>query len=280
MYLQKIIDYKKLELESLKRKVSIKDVRSRSSDVEPAKDFLEAMRPGACSVRHAVVAGSSRPEIRIIAEVKKASPSAGMIRPDFDPVKIAQSYEENGAAALSVLTDEHFFQGSLRYLENIRKRIKLPLLRKDFTFDEYQIYEARGAGADAILLIASILEDSQMKDYRDLAGELGMSSLVEVHDSTELERAAKIKAELIGINNRDLKTLKVKLETSIELAPRAPREATLVSESGISTADDIKRLCDAGIHAFLIGESLIKLTHPGEGLAGLQAFASEDWRKV
>jgi indole-3-glycerol phosphate synthase len=256
MYLDKIVSYKKGELEHRKRRVSLKDVRRKAADTEPTRRFLDAV---------------AAPGIRIIAEIKKASPSAGVIRSDFDPVKIAQIYEENGAAALSILTDEHFFQGSLDQLEKIRASVKIPLLRKDFTFDEYQIYEARAAGADAVLLIVRILQGAQMKDYIALVSELGMAALAEVHDEEEMKRAKEIRARLIGINNRDLDTFKVDLETTVKLAKEAPREAVLVSESGISTRDHIKRLKDCGVHAFLIGESLLREKDPGEKLTELLA---------
>ncbi len=254
MYLQKIIDYKKQELDHQKRKVSLKDVRLKAADAEPARDFLKAL-------------GGS--DIRIIAEIKKASPSAGLIRADFDSVKIAKIYENNGAACLSVLTDEHFFQGSLEDLRKIKKTVRIPLLRKDFTLDEYQIHEARGAGADAILLIVQILEDSQLKDYCGLARELGMAALVEVHNSGELGRVKKIGAPLIGINNRDLDTFKVDLETTVKLSKESPRESILVSESGISTSNDIKKLRDCGVNVYLIGESLLREKDPGEKLKEL-----------
>lgn len=256
MYLTKIIDYKKQELEHIRRKVTLQDVRLKAQDAGPARDFL------------GVVRGEGT---RIIAEVKKASPSGGVIRSNFDPVKIAQMYEENGAAALSVLTDEHFFQGRLEHLTEIRARLKLPLLRKDFTFNEYQIHESRGAGADAVLLIVRILDDPQLKDFLDLSREIGMSALVEVHDEKDLERAAKIGAGLIGINNRDLDTLKVDLETSLRLGQKAPRSAVLVSESGISTRKNLESLQAAGIHVYLIGESLLREEDPGKKLKELLA---------
>ena len=260
MYLDKIVSYKKEELEHQKRRVALKDVRLKAEDAEPARDFIGVL---------AVGAGLKPAPTKIIAEVKKASPSAGVIRPDFEPVKIAQIYEENGAAVLSVLTDGHFFRGSLAHLEKIRGQVKIPLLRKDFTFDEYQIYEARAAGADAILLIVRILEKSQLKDFIALAQELGMTSLVEVHNREEMQKAKEIGARLIGINNRDLDTFKVDLETTVELAKDAPKEAVLVSESGISTKNHIKKLRDCGIYAFLIGEALLRERDLGKKLKEL-----------
>jgi indole-3-glycerol phosphate synthase len=254
VYLDKIVDYKRQELEALRRKVSLKDVRKRAEDAEPARDFLGALR---------------QPGVRIIAEVKKTSPSAGVIRADFDPVRIAASYEEGGAACLSVLTDKQFFQGSLKYLEDIRTRVRLPLLRKDFTLDAYHVYEARAHGADAVLLIVRILEDAQIKDYMGLADDLGMAALVEVHDEAEMGRAKKFGTNLVGVNNRNLDTFQVDLETTVRLTQEAPKEALLVAESGISTPDHIRKLRNAGVHAFLIGESLLRAPDPGRKLKDL-----------
>lgn len=254
MILGKIVDYKRQELEAVRRKTPLKDIRAMAEDAAPARGFLEALR---------------KPGVRIIAEVKKASPSAGVIRPDFDAVGIAASYEDNGAACLSVLTDEHFFQGSLKHLESIRARVKLPLLRKDFTLDAYHVHEARAHGADAVLLIVRILEDAQIKDYDALAKDLGMVALVEVHDEAEMERAKKVGAQLIGINNRNLDTFQVDLETSVRLVKKAPKESLLVAESGISTRDHIRRLQSAGVNAFLIGETFMRAPDPGAKLREL-----------
>jgi indole-3-glycerol phosphate synthase len=192
-----------------------------------------------------------------------------VIRPDFKPAAIAASYEDSGAACLSILTDEHFFQGGLKDLESVRARVKIPLLRKDFTLDAYHVYEARAHGADAVLLIVRILEDAQIKDYASLAQDLGMAALVEVHDEKEMERAAKSGGLLIGINNRNLDTLKVDLETTVRLAPLAPKGSLLVGESGISAPDHIRKLRSAGVHAFLIGESLLRAPDPGRKLREL-----------
>lgn len=254
MLLDKIIDYKKQELESLKRRISLSDQKKKAADREPARDFLASLNV---------------PGMRVIAEIKKASPSAGLICADFDPVRIGCLYEEGGAACLSVLTDEHFFQGHLNFIESIKSSVSLPVLRKDFTLHEYQLYEARAAQADAVLLIVRILEDAQLRDYLSLAAELGMTALVEVHNADELERAAQVGAGLVGINNRDLDTLKIDLETSIELAELANNilsEALLVSESGISQPSQIKKLQSHGIRSFLIGESLMKSSNPAEAL--------------
>ena len=194
--------------------------------------------------------------IALIAEVKKASPSAGVIRADFDPVCIAGEYEAAGATALSVLTDEKFFQGRLDYLRQIREVVQLPLLRKDFIIDELQIYEA--VNADAVLLIAAILDDAQLRDYRQLAGQLKLAALVEVHDEKELERALNAGAEIIGINNRNLKTFQVDLMTTEKLTAQIPAGNIIVAESGIHTPADVARVRAAGVNAILVGESLMR----------------------
>lgn len=204
-----------------------------------------------------------RGSVALIAEVKKASPSAGVICPNFDPVRIAREYEAAGASCLSVLTDQKFFQGSLEYLKQIRQAVRLPLLRKDFIIDERQIREAIDWGADAILLIVAILTDEQLRTFHDLAVEVGLAALVEVHDETELERALAVGARLIGVNNRDLKTFKVDLATTERLAQKLRAasggpERLLVAESGIHTRADVERVTKAGAQAILVGESLMK----------------------
>lgn len=196
--------------------------------------------------------------VALIAEIKKASPSAGVIRADFDPVRIAGEYEAGGATVLSVLTDKSFFQGQLDYLRQIREVVQLPLLRKDFIIDELQIYEAVAAGADAVLLIAAILDDAQLKAYRQLAGQLKLAALVEVHDERELARALDAGAEIIGINNRNLKTFQVDLATTEKLAVQIPAGKIIVAESGIRTRQDVTRVAAAGVHAILVGESLMR----------------------
>ena len=194
----------------------------------------------------------------LIAEVKKASPSAGIICADFDPVKIAREYEAAGATALSVLTDEKFFPGRLEYLRLIRQAVQLPLLRKDFIIDERQLHETAAAGADAVLLIVAILDDAQLKDYQTLAGELQLAALVEVHDDRELDRALNADAEIIGINNRDLKTFRTDLATTEKLAARIPTGKIIVAESGINNRADVQRVAGAGARAILVGESLMR----------------------
>jgi indole-3-glycerol phosphate synthase len=205
----------------------------------------------------------------IIAEVKRASPSKGVIRSDFDPIWIAQRYAAAGASALSVLTEEHFFQGSLQYLEAIRAAVPLPLLRKDFTLDPYQIVEARAWGADAVLLIAAILDDVQLKELHAAAQAIDLTVLVEVHGEDELERVRDIGASLIGVNNRDLRTFVTRLATAEWLRPLMPPGVTAVAESGIESPADVARLRRAGFGVFLVGESLMRAPDPGEALQAL-----------
>jgi len=253
--LDTIVEQKKLEVATLpERLIAAGDLRDALLERGERRDFLAALRnPRAGNVA-------------LIAEVKKASPSKGVICEDFDPVRIAKEYETGGASCLSVLTDEKFFQGSLDYLRQIREAVRLPLLRKDFIIDERQILEAIEWGADAILLIVAILDDSRLKRFHDLAIEAGLAVLVEVHDDVELERALAIGAQLIGVNNRDLKTFKVDLATTERLAaklfqtpdlrPQTPR--LLVAESGIYTRADVERLAKCGAGAILVGESLVR----------------------
>lgn len=218
----------------------------------------------------------SKERINIIAEIKRRSPSKGIIRGDFNPEWIAERYAMSGAAAISVLTEEDFFEGSLEHLHAVRARVDSPLLRKDFVFDEYQLYEALKAGADAVLLIAAILEDVLLAQLIALARELGLDALVEVHSADEMRRAVGAGASIIGINNRDLTTFNVDLKTSIELARLAPQDAILVSESGINTGDDIRRLREADFNAFLVGEHLMRADDPGEALQQLLAEANAE----
>ena len=250
--LDTIVEQKKREIAQLpKRNVSAVDLRDALQKRGDARYFGDALRKPRAG------------PVALIAEVKKASPSAGVICPDFDPVRIAKEYEAAGATCLSVLTDERFFQGSLDHLRQIRKAVKLPLLRKDFIIDERQILEAIEWGADAILLIVAILSDAQLARFHSVASEAGLSALVEVHDATELERALDIEAQLIGVNNRDLKSFKVDLATTERLAGRlkcAPDRAgrLLVAESGILRRSDVERLARCGANAILVGESLMR----------------------
>ena len=212
------------------------------------------LRPG----RRGFRAGLLRRSPAIIAEIKKASPSKGVLRKDFDPARLAKDYEQGGAAALSVLTDEPFFQGRLEHLVAARIAVSLPALRKDFTLDEYHVVEAAANGADAVLLIAAILEEKEIRTLRELAAQYGMAALVEVHTQREVRTAAAAGADIIGVNNRDLKTFAVALETSLRLAEDIPDGVLKISESGIHSQEDIRRLADAGFHAFLVGEHLLK----------------------
>jgi indole-3-glycerol phosphate synthase len=206
---------------------------------------------------------------RIVAEVKKASPSKGLIRADFDPVSIAKDYAVHGASAISVLTEERFFQGSLEHLAEIHGAVQVPLLRKDFTIDPYQIAEAKSYGADAILLIAAMLDGPLMRDLRAQASALGLDSIIEVHTEKELAAAVEAGAQVIGINNRDLKTFNVDISTTERLAPIVPRDIPAVCESGIDSLEQIRRIEKCGIHVFLIGESLMRAPEPGKKLAAL-----------
>jgi indole-3-glycerol phosphate synthase len=253
--LQEIVEEKQREIACLpKTEISVAVLQSAIEARKDRRDFLGALLDSRVG------------RVALIAEIKKASPSAGIIRPDFDPVVIARHYEAAGASCLSVLTDEKFFQGSLEYLREIRRAVKLPLLRKDFIIDERQILEAIQWGADAILLIVSILDDARLRRFHTLAVEAGLTALVEVHDEAELDRAIEAEAKLIGVNNRDLKTFKVDLATTERLAARllsikagSPGEKpVLVAESGIHTHADVERLARCGAQAILVGESLMR----------------------
>ena len=244
MILDDIIAYKKEELAGTKRSAPFADVKSKAADAGATRGFGKALSLGS--------------DIRLIAEVKKASPSKGVIREDFDPVAIAHVYEKAGASCLSVLTEKKFFQGDLAYLGLIRAAVKLPLLRKDFIIDEYQIFEARAAGADAILLIAACLDKQQMQDYLGTAAGLGLDVLVESHTYRELDKSLQAGALLVGINNRDLQTFTVSLQTTLDLLKDIPDDRTVVSESGIRTRDDVLKLRQAGVDAILVGESLMR----------------------
>jgi indole-3-glycerol phosphate synthase len=219
------------------------------------------------ALRAKVTAGQAA----VIAEIKKASPSKGVLRADFIPADIAQSYAEHGAACLSVLTDKQFFQGSVDFLKQARASCDLPVLRKDFLIDSYQVYESRAMGADAILLIAACLDDAQMADMEAVAHRLDMAVLVEVHDRAELDRALKLKTRLVGINNRNLKTFEVSLQTTLDMIAAVPADRMLVTESGILSTDDVQRMRAAHVNAFLVGEAFMRAAEPGEALAKLFA---------
>ncbi len=253
MILDDIAREKRNEVEARKRETPAFSLEGLAA----TRDFASALKNTAGSLP------------KVIAEVKKASPSKGVIRPDFDPVAIAKGYKKSGASAVSVLTDEKFFQGKLSFLTDCRRSIELPLLRKDFIIDKIQIEEARAAGADAILLIAALLDTGALRSFGNAARELDMAALVEVHDESELESALESGANIIGINNRNLQTFEVSINTTFRLAPMIPQNLTIVSESGIGTKDDLKRLRDAGIDAVLIGESLMRAEDPGAALKAL-----------
>ena len=246
-------------------------VRDKRADVERTKAAVPLaelqQRPLFRAARRTLRGALAARRRAIIAEVKKASPSKGVIRADFDPLAIAARYAEAGAAALSVLTEERYFQGHLDYLAAIRDTVDLPLLRKDFLFDAYQLYEARAYGADAVLLIVAILPDPLLHELLWLADELNLSALVEVHDRADLDRALQCGARLLGINNRDLRTFHTTLETTERLLPACPGDAVVVAESGIETSADIERLERAGVRAFLIGEAFMRAADPGTRLA-------------
>ncbi|MFC3813432.1 indole-3-glycerol phosphate synthase TrpC [Lysobacter sp. GCM10012299] len=258
--LDTILVRKAEEIQQRSRVRPLAEMRARALQQPPTRGFVKAIRS-----RHA--AG----EAAVIAEVKKASPSKGLIRKDFHPADIARSYEAGGAACLSVLTDVDFFQGSNLFLGEARGACSLPVLRKDFTIDPYQVYEARAIGADCILLIVAALEDGPLVEMANLAMELEMDVLVEVHDIDELERALQTDCELIGVNNRNLRTFEVSLDTTLELRNAVPRDRTLVTESGIATREDVARMREAGIQTFLVGESFMRETDPGAALHRLFA---------
>ena len=258
--LEKIIAVKREEIAASLQLKPLAAVRFDAESRVLTRDFTGA-------IRKKIAAGQPA----VIAEIKKASPSKGVLRADFIPADIAQSYAESGAACLSVLTDTPFFQGRADYLKQARASCALPVLRKDFMVDAYQVYESRVMGADCVLLIAACLDDAQMKDLEALAMSLDMAVLVEVHDAIELERALKLKTPLIGINNRNLKTFEVTLDTTLSLMGQVPEDRILVTESGISTAADVQRMREAKINAFLVGEAFMRADDPGLALEALFA---------
>ena len=260
--LNKIIAVKHEEISAAKKRSPLEAVRFDAESRVLTRDFVGALR--------SKIAGG---QAAVIAEVKKASPSKGVLRAEFIPADIAQSYAEGdgevSAACLSVLTDRQFFQGSVDFLKQARASCDLPVLRKDFIVDPYQVYESRAMGADAVLLIAACLDDAQMKDFEAIAFDLGMAVLVEVHDGAELDRALKLNTPLIGVNNRNLRSFEVSIQTTLDLRARVPAERLLVTESGIATREDVARLRAADIHAFLVGEAFMRAPEPGEALAML-----------
>ncbi|USB34775.1 indole-3-glycerol phosphate synthase TrpC [Paenibacillus sp. YPG26] len=255
MYLDRIVATKHKEVSELAEGFSLSAVERAIADMPPTLGF------------HHAVSDGRRRSMGLIAEVKKASPSKGLIRPDFNPVEIAKTYADAGADCISVLTDKEYFQGSGEYLRAIRQAVQVPLLRKDFIIDERQVYEARLLGADAVLLIAAILTDQQLKQYEAAAAALGLDALVEVHDREELERVLNLgTSKLIGINNRNLRTFEVSLRTTEELVDLVPAGITLISESGISKAEDIEYLSSCGAHGVLVGETFMRRPQVGEAV--------------
>lgn len=256
--LEKITATKLEEVQLLKSRKSLEAVREDAFSRVLTRDFEGALRAQIKAGRAAV-----------IAEVKKASPSKGILRDPFFPADIAQSYAEHGAACLSVLTDQVYFQGAVDYLKQARASCDLPVLRKDFLVDPYQVYESRSMGADCILLIVSCLSDAQLQEFEGIARTLDMAVLVEVHDEREMERALALKTPLLGVNNRDLKTFQVSLETTLRLKDMVPEDKLLVTESGIAQAEDVKMLRAQGVNAFLVGEAFMRAKEPGEALAAM-----------
>jgi indole-3-glycerol phosphate synthase len=258
--LKKIVDVKRQEVAAALKRKSLEAVRADAESRVLTRDFVGALR-------NKIAAGQAA----VIAEVKKASPSKGVLREDFIPADIAQSYAEHGAACLSVLTDKDFFQGSVDYLKQARASCDLPVLRKDFMVDAYQVYEARAMGADCILLIAACLDDAQMAELEAIARSLDMAVLVEVHDAEELQRALKLKTPLVGINNRNLRTFEVSLDTTLGMLKDVPADRLLITESGILNRADVQKMRDANVHAFLVGEAFMRAPEPGQALAELFA---------
>ena len=252
--LAEIVVHKQSEIAARRQARSLAAVRDDAAGAPPTRAFADRI-------------ASARPAV--IAEIKRASPSEGVIRADFEPAAIAKSYESAGACALSVLTDERFFQGCDGYLSAARGACGLPVLRKDFIVDAYQVYETRALGADCLLLIVAALQASQLKDLTQLTDEVGLDVLVEVHDLDELELALELQPRLVGINNRDLATFATSLDTTIDLLAAVPADVTVVTESGIHTVDDVRRMRAAGVHAFLVGTAFMRAADPGAALRRL-----------
>ncbi len=256
--LNRIVEVKRDEIRVARARRDLASLRRDAESLGGVRDFAGAMR-GKITAGHAAV----------IAEIKKASPSKGVLREHFVPADIAESYEHGGAACLSVLTDVQFFQGSVAYLEQARAACALPVLRKDFMVDAYQVFEARAMGADCILLIAACLDDAQMADLEAQAHAIGLAVLVEVHDGFELDRALRLKTPLVGINNRNLRTFEVTLDTTLGLLKNVPTDRLLVTESGVLVQADVERMRGAGVSAFLVGEAFMRAADPGKALADL-----------
>ena len=258
--LDRILAVKRDEVAAAQARVPLGELRARAEAAPPVRPFVG-------SLRRRIAAG----EAGVIAEIKKASPSRGVLRVDFRPAEIAASYQRHGAACLSVLTDRQFFQGAPGFLQEARAACELPVLRKDFLVDPYQIHEARAMGADAILLIVAALDLPALRDFEAIAGGLGMAVLVEVHDRSELDLALQLDTPLLGINNRNLRSFAVSLRTTLELLPEIPADRLVVTESGILARPDVRLMREHGVHAFLVGEAFMRADDPGEALAGLFA---------
>lgn len=257
--LQTIVDFKRTEIERARSDTPLIEVRSRAADAPPPRDFI-------ASLLH------DQPAPGLIAEVKKASPSKGVIRDDFDPVEIAKIYASAGANCISVLTDRQFFQGDLQFLCDIRQAVEVPLLRKDFILDEYQVFEARAAGADAVLLIAECLEAGRLIELHQQICELGMTALVELYDAANIDAVLACQPRLVGVNNRDLKTFDVNLQHSIDVGKKLPDDIVFVSESGIASHDDVQLLQSQGVDAILVGESLMRADDIAGAVTALRGF--------
>lgn len=256
--LKRIMAHKREEIAARQAVAPLHEVRARARDSDPVRGFVDRLQ-------RRIVSGDAG----VIAEIKKASPSKGVLREDFRPAEIAVNYADYGAACLSVLTDEDFFQGCDTYLRQARAACDLPVIRKDFIIDPYQVHEARAIGADCILLIVACLEDEQMAELNGLAQQLGMDVLIEVHDAAELQRALAVPGRMIGINNRNLRTFEVSLQTTLDLLPQIPPERLVVTESGIHTPEDVRLMRTHDVNAFLVGEAFMRADNPGERLAEL-----------
>jgi len=262
LILDTIIAHKRKELAAEQAQVPLTKLESEVKNLPPTRDFGAACKPKLAVKSRDAITGSDA--VKLIAEVKKKSPSKGIIREDFDPVSIAETYVENGAAAISVLTDKHFFAGELAYLRAIREVVDVPLLRKDFTIDAYHIYQARVAGADAVLLIVAALTASELRTFMDVAESLSLACLVEVHTQEELAIALDVDAQIIGINNRNLHTFETDIATTFRLRETIPTDRVVVSESGIYSREDVTRLREANVQAMLVGESLMRSPDIGQ----------------
>lgn len=263
MILKRIVDAKREEVAFFRSLLPLRELRRRVAAAPPVRDFLGAVRRKGATVN-------------LIAEIKRASPSRGLLRPDFNPPEIACAYEKAGVQAISVLTDEGFFGGHPKHLREVRRVTRLPLLRKDFIIDDYQLYQSRLLGADAVLLIAALLEQARLVDFLGLAGELGLTALVEVHTPEELSRALETGAALVGINNRDLRTFQTDLGVTLRLLPLVPEGTVVISESGIRNRRDVMRLARAGVDALLVGETLMRSRDIGAAVAELMGDEDED----